>query len=181
MGFDLVSERPSDAEPQFPTDDPDSRHEYFRFNGAGMAAICMALHSREALDDLDLPECPELPGPEDEHFDEDEQPLTEAARAYMQDLERMLTFHRLNGKIPWYKFNDNSGWLVTPEECIILSNVMAGLALDDTAKICSNLSTRGGGTPRVFSPEESSDTLEALTEFGQFAQACVALGGFRVY
>lgn len=162
MGYDLCSRQAS----------PDTqRPERFRFNASGMARVRAVLYELGVLDvDSPCPEWPAHPGPG--HFDENGIPLTHEGWLYLERLLKRREWHANNGKVPQHKFASNSGWIVTPEECRILSRAIRGAGKEVIVAILQQYEEQ----PIIFL-EESADYI---VSFGEYCERCASLGGFEV-
>lgn len=126
--------------------------------GRGTSELC------QAMVDLGMAFVSEVPEfPDSEHLDHtdflDGQPITDLARAYVDELERVRAEHQptfLPG-IPSHKLTSGDGWLVTPAEC---SEALASYEFAMSA---------GAAHPRAFA-----------TDVVPFLRAAAQLGGFRV-
>lgn len=163
MGYDLFSVR---INPE--TGDA----EYYRFNMWAMGRVCQVLSALGVLDEeVDFPKWPERPG--DEHFDEDGTPLTEEAEDYLREIEDIRAMHPRNGKVPYYKFYTNDGWIVTPEECEALSKAILGAGKEKIKSILERYVDTDGA-------ESLDEFAESIVEFGRYCERCASLGGFSV-
>lgn len=149
---------------------------YFRLNIWGMGNL-RSLMSPVLDCDKDHSEWPDAPEG-DEHFDGDDQPLTEAGRAYEAASDAVRRERSPDpAKVPVFKFGSNDAWVVTPDECRIM--------IAHAQKLIDNL--RHGSWVEFLRavPEEDRDAaqrnwLGILREFVTFAQRGAAEGGFDV-
>jgi hypothetical protein len=98
--------------------------EYFRLNIWGMSRCCGFMEERGMIypsSYRDGPQFQDLPYPKREDFDSEEAYYAaeeETDRKREELNEPVVRFHPEGGDtIPSHKFSDNSGWLVTEEEC----------------------------------------------------------------
>lgn len=164
MGYDLFSQQVNKAT---------GEAEYYRFNIWSMARVREVLCVLGVLDEeFPFPEWPESPG--EEHFDEDGNPLTDEAEDYLRELDDLRAMHAGNGKVPYYKFCSNDGWIVTPEECEALSKAILSAGKEKIKSILE----------RYVEPD-ARDSLDEFAEyivgFGKYCERCASLGGFAVY
>lgn len=106
-----------------------------------------------------MPKCP--PRPDNEHFDDDDNGIDDVGRAYCAARDAFLSWKPEKSNLPpWHKFDDNSGWIVTEDEC---KAMLAAIA------------RRG--------PPASVKGLNSMmwTEFIAFLGHCAAHGGFEVH
>ncbi|MCY1057618.1 hypothetical protein [Nannocystis sp. SCPEA4] len=139
MGFDLQMVRTPAAADEAELPNSSGIAGYYRFNVWGMNMTVGAL---EWADAIHYKSAPPIPEPELNGIDEDRlfetiealrgeapetaAPPTEAevraARAYVQAHEDSVSASSLvDGRVGAYKFQTNDGWLVTPEECVVLA------------------------------------------------------------
>lgn len=162
MGYDLVSltMHPSSSE-----------NLYYCFSNISMANVLHVLNELGVIDNsFPQPAWPEFPG--ESHFDDKGEPLTDAARVYLTQREEVLRAHRRNGRVPFYKFCSNDGWLVTPEECLAIADAVKQAGREKLEAIAQAI---------YPDPEDRKRFVERLVGFGQFCEDCARLGGFHVY
>jgi hypothetical protein len=108
--------------------------DYFRLNIWGMATM-RAIMARSGV--MLSADCvwPEHPG--DEHFDDDGEPLTPKGRAFRDAVEAVLRQSPEQGKVPFFKFGSNDGWVITPEECRALAAGLRAVVNGDTGEALS--------------------------------------------
>lgn len=163
MGYDLRSRQVN----------PDTqRPERFRFNVSGMARLRAVLYELGVLD-VDSP-CPEWPvHPGQGHFDENDHPLTQEGRLYLERLQKVREWHANNGKVPKHKFASNNGWIVTPEECRIFSKAIRSAGKEVILTILQEYEEE--------SPIFLEESADYIMRFGEYCERCASLGGFEVY
>lgn len=154
MGYDLFSQQMNKAT---------GEAEYYRFNIWSMARVREVLCVLGVLDEeFPFPELPES------------YPLTDEAEDYLRELDDLRAMHAGNGKVPYYKFCSNDGWIVTPEECEALSKAILSAGKEKIKSILE----------RYVEPDarDSLDEFaEYIVEFGKYCERCASLGGFAVY
>lgn len=99
----------------------EAERSYFRLNiwGMGLCREIMADHGMLAFEqppDADFSSVPSMPQPEEEHFDDEMEPLTDEARAFLEATEAVRAATSPEPGIPVWKLGSNDAWLVTPEE-----------------------------------------------------------------
>lgn len=136
--------------------------ESFSRNSWGWSLLCDGLIEYGAIGAQiareDRPRWPDYPG--DEHLDEDDNGIDEAGKLYVAARDAVLAWKPEDETLPpWHKFDDNSGWIVTEDEC---KAMLAAIA--------------GRGRPA------SAEGLNASTwpEFITFLTHCAGHGGFEV-
>ena len=158
--------------------------EIYQVNNFGLDTIYRALSTAQVLDERSEPPnfdatLPDWLSPErvDEIMDaldfgddpdppvtEEEQTAIREAQVAQQSLLEVTSPHP--GQIPAFKFGSNDGWVITADECVIISTALKRVL----------------GERELFNnacPTDESRTL--LIQFGQYVQAAGATGGFVVH
>jgi hypothetical protein len=166
---------------------------YYRLNIWGMGRCREAMQHYNMLafgePEYDYSDLPNFPEPEEEHWDDDMEPLTHEAREYRMMQHRILSAGSPDPGIPIWKLCSNDGWLVTPQECLQALerapqaarayNTMVSELPEPERSIVASYGMALGMTeqPKEAVPEE----LEWWGSWLDFLRGAALNGGFRVY
>lgn len=108
-------------------------------------------------------------------WDDDGRPLTDAAQAFVAAHERVLRASSpIPGRVPWFKFVTNDGWVVSAAEAKILLDEARVVRADDMHPCRAALI-------RDMGAAADSAWMATLDDFIDFVDVAAAEGGFRVY
>ncbi len=144
-------------------DSGDEDKDYFRANIWGMQKLRAAMEEVGVLDwDADYGEFPSYDPPED--ADE------EAEEAYDKEHEKRCEPIKSQGSskpdmVPGFKFCSNDGWIVTPDECLIIAKKLLSRSTDNE-KTCEDV---------------IEENREFEREFAEYCQHAASQGGFSVW
>jgi len=183
MGYDLQMVRTPPAADETELPNSSGIAGYYRFNVRGMSMTVGALEWAEAIHYRPAPwPDTELDGMDDDRLlevidaldgEETDPPPTEAelkvVRAHLAAHEAAVSGSSLvDGRVGAFKFQSNDGWLVTPEECVVLAR-----QLREHAELIA----------RDFFPDagiEAEDGRRWILGFARYNEIAAEHGGYRV-
>ena len=184
MGYDLQMVRTPAAVDETELPNSSGIAGYYRFNMWGMNMTVGALEWADAIHYKPAPAIPEpdLDGIEEDRLfaaigairgEQTESPPTEAelqaGRAYLEAHEAAVSGSSVvDGRMGAFKFQSNDGWLVTPEECVVLAR-----KLREHAELIARDYFPDAGVKR-------EDGLKWILGFARYNEIAAEHGGYRV-
>lgn len=186
MGYDLQMETIPSTVPDGMILQNPSTPDYHRYNNRGMTVTLLAMQSANVLGLDAPPEFPRLPESELQRLKElmfykksPEEAVSAGIRPPNEDeltvvddynakVRLVLDAPGHNNSPPAYKFQSNSGWLVTPAECL---------------KIADGIDMKKEMLALHFFPDEGISADEGrvwLTSWANFNRLAASHGGYRV-